>query len=57
MTESFTIACIAVLIKIFIDRETVLYGSWVEYLLVWIGAFILSMSAGVMSLWIRDILK
>ena len=57
MIESFSIACIATLIKIFIDRETVLYRSYVEYLLVWIGAFILSMSAGVMSAWIRSVMR
>ena len=57
MIESFSIACIATLIKIFIDRETVLYRSYVEYLLFWIGAFILSMSAGIMGEWVRGIVR
>lgn len=57
MIESFCIACIATLIKMFIDRETVLYRSWWEYFLFWIGAFILSMSAGIMSEWIRSVMR
>ena len=57
MIESFSIACIATLIKIFIDRETVLYRSYVEYLLFWIGAFILSYSAGIMGEWVRGIVR
>lgn len=57
MIESFCIACIATLIKMFIDRETVLYRSWWEYFLFWIGAFILSSSASVMSAWVKDVMR
>lgn len=57
MIESFCIACIATLIKIFMDREIIFYQSKIEYLLIWIGAFVLSMSAGVMSEWIRSVIR
>lgn len=57
MTESFCIACIATLIKMFIDRETVLYRSRWEYVLFWIGAFILSSSASVMGAWVKDVMR
>lgn len=57
MIESFCIACIATLIKIFMDREIIFYQSKIEYLLIWIGAFVLSMSAGVMSEWVRSIMR
>ena len=57
MIESFCIACIATLIKIFMDREIIFYQSKIEYLLIWIGAFVLSMSAGVMSEWVRSVMR
>lgn len=57
MIESFIIACIATLIKIFMDREIIFYQSKFEYLLVWFGAFSLSYSASLMAGMFKDILK
>lgn len=57
MIESFIIAGIVTLIKIFIDREIVFYQSKWEYVLVWAGAFSLSYSASLMAGMFRDVLK
>ena len=57
MIECFIISSIAVLIKIFIDREIIFYQSKWEYVIVWFGAFSLSYSASLMAAMFRDMLK
>lgn len=57
MIESCIIASIATLLKIFMDREIIFYQSKIEYVLVWIGAFVLSYSAGLMSEWTRSVIR
>lgn len=55
MIYVFIIACIATLIKAYRDRETFLYNNWIEYILFWIGGFVIMASAKIMADWIFSI--
>lgn len=55
MIYVFIIACFVTLVKAYRDRETFLYNHWTEYLLFWIGGFVIMASAKMIADWMLSI--
>lgn len=57
MIESFIMASLAFLAKIFYDRETIMYNSRWEYFIFWLGCFFIAYSGFICSDFIRSVMK